>query len=56
VEANTPFLSEALFAPVWVTGRIRVGLDEKSLTLVDGSADVAFGYSLEATDIHPYEE
>jgi hypothetical protein len=45
-----------LFAPVWVTGRIRVGLDEKSLTLVDGAADVAFGYSLEATDIHPYKE
>ena len=56
VEAGKPFLSETLFAPVWVTGLIRVGMDTKSLSLVDGSSDVAFGYSLEATNIEPYKE
>lgn len=56
VETDKPFLSESLFAPVWVTGRMSLGPDKKSLSLVDGSADVAFGYSLEADDIQPYKE
>ena len=56
VEAEKRFVSEKLFAPVWVTGQIRVGMDKKSLYLVDGSTDVNFGYSLQATNVEPYQE
>jgi hypothetical protein len=50
------FKSAELFAPVWVTGRISTGMNKASLTLIDGSNDVDFGYSLQATRVEPYEE
>lgn len=55
VQADKPFKSDELYAPVWVTGPIRVGKGAKQLELVDGSNDVTFGYSLKATRIEPYE-
>ena len=55
VEMAKAYESEKLFEPVWVTGRITVGMDKKSLTLVDGSDDVDVGYSLQATKIEPYK-
>jgi hypothetical protein len=55
VQPDKPFKSDELFAPVWVTGPIRVGKGKKALELVDGSNDVTFGYSLKATRIDPYE-
>jgi len=39
-----------------VTGRISTGMNKASLTLIDGSNDVNFGYSLQATRVEPYEE
>ena len=56
VEADKPFKSEELFAPVWVTGPLRVGKGAKNLELVDGANDVNYGYSLKATRIDPYEQ
>jgi hypothetical protein len=56
VELKLGFENKKLFAPVWVTGRIRVGMAKTSLFLVDGSTDVNFGYALEATKVEPYEE
>ena len=32
------------------------GMDKASLTLVDGSTDVNFGYALQATKVEPYKE
>jgi hypothetical protein len=55
VQADKPFESEELYAPVWVTGPIRVGKGNRQLELVDGSNAVAFGYSLKATRVEPYE-
>jgi hypothetical protein len=56
VQADEPFVTEELFAPVWVTGEIRVGKGQQALSLVDGVSDIDFGYSLKATRIEPYEE
>jgi hypothetical protein len=56
VQLKQGFESKELFAPVWVTGRINAGMNKTSLTLVDGSTDVNFGYALEATNVEPYEE
>lgn len=54
VKPNKPFVSEELYAPVWVTGEITVGMGRRSLNLVDGSSEVDFGYSMQATKIEPY--
>lgn len=51
-----PFESEELYAPVWVTGEITVGMGRRSLELVDGSSEVDFGYSMQATKIEPYTQ
>lgn len=54
VRPQKPFVSEELYAPVWVTGEVTVGMGKKSLSLVDGSSDIDFGYSIQATKIEPY--
>jgi hypothetical protein len=56
VKLNQGFESPELYAPVWVTGRIETGMSKTSLSLVDGSSFVDFGYSLQATKVEPYEE
>ena len=56
VQLEQGFESKELYAPVWVTGRIRAGMAKTSLSLVDGSTDVNFGYALQATKVEPYEE
>lgn len=49
------FESTGLFTPVLVAGRIAAGHSSRSLSYVDGSADIAFGYSLDATAIEVYD-
>ena len=48
------FESAGLFTPVLVAGRISAGRSSQSLSYNDGSADIAVGYSLDATDIEIY--
>ncbi|MDC3320083.1 DUF3299 domain-containing protein [bacterium] len=55
VEVEEGFITEGMFAPVWVTGKIRTELSTQSIFLVDGSADVNAGYQIKASDIEPYE-
>ena len=43
------------FTPVWVTGEMKVTAATKNLYLVDGSAGIDVGYSLEANRVEPYE-
>ena len=45
-----------LFDPVWVTGKIKAKSMVKDLFLVDGSADVDIGYTMQAERIEPYQE
>ncbi|MEL7470456.1 MAG: DUF3299 domain-containing protein [Pseudomonadota bacterium] len=45
----------SLYDPVWITGAIRVERASRSLTYVDGTADIPTGYALQAVTIEPYE-
>ena len=47
---------KSMYEPVWVSGEISVKSMVKDLYLVDGSAGVDIGYSIQATDIEPYKE
>ena len=45
---------KTLYEPVWVSGEISVKSMAKDLYLVDGSAGVDIGYSMQANRIEPY--
>jgi len=56
VKPAKPVEMGGMFAPVWVTGQMTTGAIKKSLSLVDGSADIEVGYSLRASRVEPYKE
>ena len=47
---------KTMYEPVWVSGEISVKSMVKDLYLVDGSAGVDIGYSMQANRIEPYKE
>ena len=47
---------KTLYEPVWVSGEISVKSMAKDLYLVDGSAGVDIGYSMQANRIQPYKK
>jgi hypothetical protein len=49
------YKSKGLYEPVWVTGVISIESMVKDLYLVDGSAGINIGYSMQADQIEPYE-
>ena len=53
---NKSHKSKNLYEPVWVTGVIAVKSLVKDLYLVDGSAGVDIGYSMQANRIEPYKK
>ena len=53
---NKSYKTKNLYEPVWVTGVIAAKSMEKDLYLVDGSAGVDIGYSMQANRIEPYKE
>jgi hypothetical protein len=56
VKPEKPVEMGGMFVPVWVTGQMTTGAIKKSLSLVDGSADIDVGYSLRASVVEPYKE
>jgi hypothetical protein len=56
VRFDDGYENPGLFTPVWVEGSLVVDISEKNLYLVDGTADVAVGYSLSAIEVEPYVE
>lgn len=56
VDLEEPFLTDSLFTPVWVTGRITAERSAPTLSLVDGQSPVPVGYMLRDGDVSPYEE
>jgi uncharacterized protein len=56
VKPEKPVEMGGMFAPVWVTGQMTTGAIKKSLSLVDGSADIEVGYSLRASRVEPYKQ
>ena len=53
---NRSYQSKNLYDPVWVTGIITAKSMEKNLYLVDGSADIDIGYTIQANLIERYKE
>jgi hypothetical protein len=53
--AKKSYNSKQLYDPVWVTGVISVQAAVKDLFLVDGSADIDIGYTMQANLIEPYK-
>ena len=49
------YKNKGLFEPVWITGELSVQSMSKELYLVDGSADVNIGYSMQAIRVEPYK-
>jgi len=56
VKAEKPVANLAVFAPIWVTGKLTSTSAKKSLSLVDGAADIDIGYAMRATAVEPYKE
>ena len=55
VMVDEGFASEGLFAPVWVTGKMKTSMSTQSLSLIDGTTEVEAGYQIKASDIASYE-
>jgi len=56
VAQSNGYRSDKLYDPVFVTGLISANSQVKDLHLVDGSAGINIGYSMEASNIEPYKE
>ena len=56
VKPEKPVAMSGMFDAVLVTGQLTTGAIKKSLSLVDGSADIEVGYSLQATRVEPYKQ
>jgi len=56
VTLNQSYKANNLYDPVWITGRLKVQTSNKSLSYVDGSANVEAGYSLEGVKVEPYKQ
>jgi hypothetical protein len=50
------YSNKKLYEPIWVTGVISAKSTVKDLYLVDGSAGVNIGYSMQADRIEPYKK
>lgn len=55
VVPEKPVEMAGMFAPVWVTGELKTGEIQKSLSMIDGTSDIDIGYSIRATDVSPYK-
>ena len=55
VKVDQGIKNRGRFTPVWVTGEMTVKAATKNLYLVDGSAGIDVGYSLQASLVEPYK-
>jgi len=56
VKAEKPVAGLTVFAPIWVTGKMSTTAAKKSLSLVDGAADIDVGYTMRASAVEAYKE
>lgn len=54
VKLNQSYLVDELYAPVWVTGRIKIQQTSQAVSYTDGTSAVEIAYTLEDVDIKPY--
>lgn len=55
ITLDEPLKLAGIFDPVWVTGRLIIEQSTQSLSLIDGSADIPYGYRLTDVTIEPYK-
>ena len=53
-ELREEYEIQSLYDAVWITGQIRVERASRSLSFVDGTNDVATGYTLQVVSVEPY--
>jgi hypothetical protein len=46
---------KGLYDPVWITGRLEARESTRSLSFVDGQADIAMGYAMQVSKIEAYK-
>ena len=56
VKPAKPVETNGLFEPVWVTGALSMASAKRSLFMLDGSADIDVGYSVQAAQVEPYKQ
>ena len=56
VRPEKPVAMSGMFEAVWVTGQLTTGAIRKSLSMVDGSADIDVGYSVQAARVEAYKQ
>lgn len=56
VKLQQSYIPETLYAPVWVTGRLKTERARETLSYRDGTDSVETGYTLEGQRIEPYTE
>ena len=55
VRLDQEFIAADLYTPVWITGRMSVQGASRSLSYVDGQAQIATGYTLDGITVEPYQ-
>jgi hypothetical protein len=55
VQLDEKYVVENLYEPVWITGHLRIEQASRSLSYVDGQANVASGYAMQVVHIEPYK-
>ena len=56
VRPEQPVEMTGMFVPVWVIGELETGAVTRTLTMIDGSADINIGYSLRASQVTAYQQ
>lgn len=56
VKPDQPVEMAGMFAPVWVTGTLATGAVKKTLSMIDGTADIDIGYTLRASAVTDYKQ
>jgi len=56
VKPAKPVETNGLFQAVWVTGALGTASGKRSLFMLDGTADIDVGYSVQAAEVEPYTQ
>ena len=56
VTPDQPVEMAGMFAPVWVTGTLETGAVKKTLSMIDGTADIDIGYTRRASAVTDYKQ
>ncbi|MEO1610108.1 MAG: DUF3299 domain-containing protein [Pseudomonadota bacterium] len=56
VRLSSKFKVNEVFMAVWITGKMKTRASSKTLSFIDGTADISVAYHLEGTTVIPYQE